>query len=210
MPERNEGLTVYSIEGVTPVVHPDAYVHPSAVLIGDVIIGAGVYVGPGASLRGDLGRVEIGAGSNIQDNCIVHGFPGGLTVVEEEGHIAHGAVLHGCRVHRNALVGMNAVVMDDAEIGESAIVAAMALVTAGTQVPPRHLLTGVPGRVVRELKPEELAWKREATAEYQHLTVRCLSSLQPTSALPEEERERPRLNPRGVAPLHESKGKNHR
>lgn len=207
MSDRRSELTVYAIDGVIPVVHPEAFVHPTAVLIGDVIIGAGVYVGPGASLRGDLGRIEIGRGSNIQDNCIVHGFPGGLTVVEEDGHIAHGSVLHGCRVRRNALVGMNAVVMDDAEIGESSIVAAMALVTAGTQVPAHHLVAGVPGRVVRELKEQELNWKREATAEYQHLAVRSLASLRPVVPLTEEDDNRPALQPRGVAPLHETKVK---
>ncbi len=206
MGEERGDLTVYSIDGVVPVVHPTAYVHPAAVLIGDVVVGQGCYIGPGASLRGDLGRIEIGAGSNIQDNCIVHGFPGGLTQVGENGHIAHGAVLHGCHVRRNGLVGMNAVVMDDAEVGESAIIAAMALVTAGTVVPARHLVAGVPGRVVRELKEGELTWKIEATAEYQHLAVRCLESLKPTVALGEEEPGRPALKPRGVAPLHESKG----
>lgn len=196
---------VYSIDGVVPVVDPSAFVHPAAVLIGDVIIGSGCYIGPGASLRGDLGRIEIGAGSNVQDNCIVHGFPGGVTRVEEHGHIAHGAVLHGCTVGRNALVGMNAVVMDDAEIGESAIIAAMALVTAGTRVPERHLLAGIPGRVVRELKKQELSWKVEATAEYQHLAVRSLASLQPATPLEAEEAMRPSLNPRGVTPLHKTK-----
>lgn len=195
-------LQVYAIDGVIPVVHPEAYVHPTAVLIGDVIIDAGTYIGPGASLRGDLGRIRIGRGCNIQDNCIVHGFPGGETIVEENGHIAHGSVLHGCTVLRNALVGMNAVVMDGAQVGESAIVAAMALVTAGTQVPSGHLLAGVPGRVVRELSDAELAWKVEATAEYQHLTTRCLRTLARVMPLTEEEPDRPQLQPRGVAPLH--------
>src|SRR4051812_5015437 len=102
-------LVVYAVNGVTPVVDPSAFVHPSAVLIGDVIIGAGCYVGPTASLRGDFGRLVMHAGSNVQDSCILHGFPGTDTVIEEEGHIGHGAVLHGCVVRRNALVGMNAV-----------------------------------------------------------------------------------------------------
>lgn len=206
MNSRNPSLTVYSIDGVVPVVHPDAFVHPAAVLIGNVVIDSGCYIGPGASLRGDLGRIEVGAGSNVQDNCIVHGFPGGVTVIEESGHIAHGAVLHGCIVRRNALVGMNAVVMDDARIGESAIVAAMALVTAGTQVPAKHLVAGVPGRVVRELKEGELAWKLEATAEYQHLTQRSLQTMRAVAPLDAEEANRPELKPRGVTPLHETKG----
>src|SRR5690606_10213554 len=104
-------LKVYAIDGITPVVHPTAYVHPSAVLIGDVIIGAGVYVGALASLRGDFGRIIMGAGSNVQDSCVIHGVPERDTIVEVDGHIGHAAVLHGCYIGRNALVGMNAVVM---------------------------------------------------------------------------------------------------
>ncbi len=119
--------------------------HPSAVLIGDVIVGAGCYIGPFASLRGDFGGIRVHAGANIQDSCIMHGFPGTDTVVEEDGHIGHAAVLHSCMVGKNALVGMNAVVNDNAVIGEGAIVAAMAFVKAGTVVPPRSLVAGHPG-----------------------------------------------------------------
>src|SRR5512142_3450715 len=133
-------LTVYSINGVTPVVDPTAYVHPSAVLIGDVIVGAGCYIGPAASLRGDFGRIEIRAGANLQDTCVAHGFPGTDTIVDEDGHVGHGAVLHGCIVGRNALIGLNAVINDSAQIGESAIVAAMAFVKARMVVPPRTLV----------------------------------------------------------------------
>lgn len=112
-------LRVYAIDGIVPVVDPTAYVHPSAVLIGDVIVGPGCYVGPCASLRGDFGRLILEAGANLQDTCVMHGFPGTDTVVEENGHVGHGAVLHGCRVGRNALIGMNAVIMDNAVIGEA-------------------------------------------------------------------------------------------
>ena len=143
-------LTVYTIDGITPVVDPTAFVHPSAVLIGDVLVGAGAYIGPCASLRGDFGRIDIRAGANLQDTCVAHGFPGTDTIVEEDGHIGHGAVLHGCIVQRNALVGMNAVVNDNAVIGESAIVAAMAFVKARMVVPPRTLAAGMPARVVRD------------------------------------------------------------
>ena len=130
-------LTVYEIDGIVPVVDPEAFVHPSAVLLGDVFVGPGVYIGPGAALRGDFGRLEVRAGANLQDCCVMHGFPGTDTIVEEDGHIGHGAVLHGCIVQRNALVGMNAVINDNAVVGESAIVAAMAFVKAGFVVPPR-------------------------------------------------------------------------
>ena len=118
-------VKVWQFDGVTPAVHPSAYVHPTAVLIGDVIIGPRCYIGPLASLRGDFGRLIIEEGANVQDSCVMHGFPGEDTVVGVDGHIGHGAVLHGCTVGRNALVGMNAVVMDRAVIGEEAIVAAM-------------------------------------------------------------------------------------
>ncbi|EWS52604.1 2,3,4,5-tetrahydropyridine-2,6-dicarboxylate N-acetyltransferase [Methylibium sp. T29] len=144
-------MPCYAIDGVLPVVDPSAYVHPTAVLIGDVIVGAHCYVGPCACLRGDFGRIVIGPGANVQDNCVLHGFPDQATVVEENGHIGHGAVLHGCVVRRDALVGMNAVVMDEAEVGAQAIVAACAFVPAGMQVPPRTLVAGTPARPKRLL-----------------------------------------------------------
>jgi len=205
MSDQRPGPRVYSIEGVTPVIDPEAFVHPDAVLIGDVLIAAGCYVGPGASLRADMGRIVVEEGSNVQDNCVVHGFPGGETVIEAHGHIAHGAVIHGCTLRRNVLVGMNAVVMDDAEVGESALVAAMALVTAGTRVPPRTLVAGVPARVVRELAEADLAWKRAATAEYQQLTLRCRQSLRPARPLAAPEPDRGEVKPHGVAPLRRSR-----
>lgn len=160
-------LTVYEIDGIVPVVDPSAFVHPSAVLIGDVLVGPGAYVGPCAALRGDFGRLEVRAGANVQDCCVMHGYPGTDTIVEEDGHIGHGAILHGCLIQRNALVGMNAVVNDNAVIGESAFVAAMAFIKAGFVAPPRTLVAGVPGRIVRTLTAQELAWKVEGTQSYQ-------------------------------------------
>jgi carbonic anhydrase/acetyltransferase-like protein (isoleucine patch superfamily) len=131
--------TVYAIDGLVPVIDPTAFVHPTAVLIGDVIVGPGCYVGPCASLRGDFGRLVLQAGVNVQDTCVLHSFPEHDTVIEENGHIGHGAVIHCCTIRRNALVGMNAVVMDNAVIGESAIVAACAFVKAGMEIPARTL-----------------------------------------------------------------------
>jgi phenylacetic acid degradation protein len=183
----------YSIDGVIPVVDPTAYVHPSAVLIGDVIVGAGCYVGPCASLRGDFGRIVLEEGSNVQDHCCIHGFPDQDTVVEVNGHIGHGAILHSCIVRRDALVGMNAVVMDEAEIGEQAIVAACAFVPAGMKVPPRSLVAGIPAKVKKMLSDEEIAWKLEGTQTYQALTVRSLASLREVAPLKQMEPGRPRL-----------------
>jgi phenylacetic acid degradation protein len=195
-------LTVYSIDGVTPVVDPTAYVHPSAVLIGDVIVGAGCYIGPFASLRGDFGGIRVHTGANLQDHCVMHGFPGNDTVVEENGHIGHAAVLHSCVIRKNALVGMNAVVNDNAVIGEWAIVAAMAFVKAGMVVAPRTLVAGTPARVVRELTDQELEWKRAGTLSYQELTRRCLATLKATPALAAPEPGRPRIELEEMIPLH--------
>ncbi|MEO8740289.1 MAG: phenylacetic acid degradation protein PaaY [Casimicrobiaceae bacterium] len=194
-------IRVWSIDGITPVVDPSAFVHPSAVLIGDVIVGAGCYIGPLASLRGDFGRLEVRAGANIQDNCVMHGFPGTDTIVEEDGHIGHGAILHGCVVKRNALVGMNAVVNDNAVIGESAIVAAMAFVKAGMVVPERTLVAGVPAKVMRELSALEMTWKVEGTQSYQELTRRSLATMRETDALPAAESARKRIEVAELLPL---------
>lgn len=194
-------LTVYSINGITPVVDPTAYVHPSAVLIGDVIVAAGCYIGPCASLRGDFGRIDIRAGANLQDGCVAHGFPGTDTVVAEDGHIGHGAVLHGCIIERNALVGMNAVINDNAVIGESSIVAAMAFVKARMVVAPRMLVAGMPARIVRELNETELAWKIEGTHSYQELTRRSLATMQATMPLAAVEPDRRRIELPELLPL---------
>lgn len=194
-------MPCYSIEGVIPVVNPSAYVHPTAVLIGDVIVGPDCYIGPAACLRGDFGRIVMHRGSNVQDTCVVHGFPAHDTVIEENGHIGHGAVLHSCIVRRDALVGMNAVVMDDAEVGEEAIVAASAFIRAGMKVPPRSLAAGVPAKILRELTEQEIAWKREGTHTYQDLTKRCLASMKEVQPLQEIEADRPKLKAPAVEPL---------
>ncbi|WP_345793352.1 phenylacetic acid degradation protein PaaY [Thauera sp. JM12B12] len=200
-------LKVYAIDGIVPVVDPSAYVHPSAVLIGDVIVGPGCYVGPCASLRGDFGRLILERGSNIQDTCVMHGFPGTDTVVEEDGHIGHGAVLHGCRIGRNALVGMNAVIMDNAVIGEASIVAASAFVKAGVEIPPRVLVAGMPAKVIRPLSDEEIRWKSAGTATYQDLSRRSLATMQETTPLVAVEPGRTRIHMPEVVPLVELRRK---
>jgi phenylacetic acid degradation protein len=193
----------YEINGVIPVVDPTAFVHPTATLIGDVIVGPGCYVAPHASLRGDFGRIVLERGSNVQDCCVMHGFPGTDTVIEEDGHIGHGAILHGCVVKKNAMVGMNAVVMDAAVIGESAIVAACAFVKAGMLVPPRSLAIGAPARIARQLSDDEVAWKVSGTRSYQDLTLRSLRSLRevPPLAAVEADRRRIEIDIEGVVPL---------
>ncbi len=195
-------MPVYRLEGFTPVVDPTAFVHPQAVLIGDVIVGARCYVGPAASLRGDFGRIVVGAGSNVQDGCIMHAFPSKDAVLEEDAHIGHGAVLHGCTIRRGALIGIGAIVMDDAIVEEEAFVGAASFVRAGFVVPRRTLVTGVPARVVRELRAEELEWKMIGTREYQELTVRCLAGLAECQPLSAAEPGRPRLGASAAVPLH--------
>jgi len=198
-------MPVYAFETLVPVVHPSAYVHPTAILIGDVIIGAGVYVGPSASLRGDFGRIILEEGSNIQDNCTMHGFQGTDTVVEEDGHIGHGAILHSARIGQGALVGMNSVVMDGAVVGAESIVAAQCFVKAGTVFPKRSLVAGIPGRVIRQVTDEEFAWKMEGTRQYQDLARRCHAGVREVVPLDEVEPDRPRVQWDDLKPLYQSR-----
>jgi phenylacetic acid degradation protein len=197
---------VYAIDGVVPVVDPSAFVHPSAVLIGDVIVAARAYIGPAASLRGDFGRILVEQGANVQDGCILHGFPGKDTVAGAETTIGHGAILHGCVVRRGALIGMNAVVNDNAEVGEEAMVAALAFVRAEARIPARALAAGIPARVLRELTEQELRWKRENMLHYQELARRSAGSLELVEALTEVDAARERFRSGGV-PLSELKRK---
>jgi len=183
-------MPCYAIDGVIPVVDPSAYVHPTAVLIGDVIVGPNCYVGPCASLRGDFGRIELRRGANVQDNCVAHSFPNHDVIVEENGHIGHGAILHGCRVERDALVGMNAVVMDGAQIGAESIVAACAFVPARSRFEARSLIVGMPAKVVRKLGDDEVARKQEGTAAYHALTQRSLRTMTEVEPLAQMTAER--------------------
>ena len=198
---------VWSIDGITPVVHPSAFVHPSAVLIGDVIVGAGAYIGPCACLRGDFGRIVVEEGANVQDTCMLHGFPGKDTVVGAEATIGHGAVLHGCVVGRGALVGMNCVVNDNAEVGEEAVVAALAFVKAEDRIPPRSLAVGIPARVLRQVSEQELGWKRDNMQLYRDLAVRSSQTMREVEALTAVEEGRPRIDIPGAIPLSELKKK---
>ena len=196
-------MPAYEFEGIRPVVDPTAFVAETAVLIGDVIIEAGCFIGPGAVLRGDIGRLVVKAGANVQDNCILHCFPGRDVVVETDGHIGHGAVLHGCTVKRNAMVGIGAVVMDGVVVGEEAIVAAMAFVKAGDEIPPRTLVAGIPAKVVRPLRDDEVDWKGQGTAVYQHLARRHAATTKVVEPLEHVEPQRPRVPDLDYAPKHE-------
>lgn len=135
----------------------------------------------------------------------MHSFPGMDTVVEMNGHIGHGAVLHGCRIGRDVMIGMNAVVMDEAEIGELSIVAAMAFVKSAQKIPPRSLVVGLPAKVLRPLTDEEIAWKQRGTETYQKLAIRSLQSMQPAEPLREMEPNRRRVDPIDFKPLFASR-----
>jgi phenylacetic acid degradation protein len=200
-------VNVYEIDGLVPVVDPTAFVHPTAVLIGDVIVGPGCYVGPSACLRGDFGRLILEEGANIQDTCVMHGFPNTDTVIEQDGHVGHGAVLHGCRVGRNAMVGMNAVVMDNAIVGENSIVAAMTFVPADMNIPPRTLVAGVPARLIRELRDQEIEWKSKGTRVYQELVVRSMKTMKIAVPLAAVEPGRKRIRVGEMDPLYKARRK---
>lgn len=191
-------IKVYSFNGLVPVVHPDAFVHPTAVLIGDVHIGPRCYIGPCASLRGDFGRLTVKAGSNLQDSCVMHGGAKADTVIEENGHIGHGAIIHGCHIRKGVLVGMNAVVMDAADIGESSIIAANSFVKTGMKVPPRSMVAGSPAKVMRELSEQEITHRARANLNYQKLATRSLITMKEATALTEPEPGRRRMQADGT------------
>ncbi len=198
-------MPCYEFMGVRPVVDATAFVHPTASLVGDVIVGPACLVGPGASLRGDIGQLILKAGCNVQDNCTLHCFPGKNVVVEENGHIGHGAVLHSCTIRRNAMVGMLAVVMDDAVIGEEAFVAALTFVKAGMIVEPRTLVAGIPARVIRRLSDDEVKWKTQGTEIYQEVARNYNATMREVEPLREVEDQRPRVPLHRYAPKHERK-----
>lgn len=160
---------IYKFGEYIPVIHPSAFIHPLAAVTGNVIIGKDVYIGPGAALRGDWGRIIIGDGCNVQENCTIHMFPGVTTMLEESAHIGHGAVIHGARIGRNCLVGMNAVIMDNVELGEECIVGAMSFIKADEKIPVRSLVAGNPARIIREVSDEMIRWKEDGTRLYQAL-----------------------------------------
>lgn len=178
---------IYAFKGFIPVVHPSAFVHPQAVVTGNVIIGKDVYIGPGAALRGDWGGIEIADGCNVQENCTIHMFPGVTVRLEEAAHIGHGAIIHGAHIGRNVLIGMNSVIMDDVEVGDESIVGALSFINANTKIPRRSLVVGNPGKIIKEVSDEMIAWKTKGTQLYQSLPEDMRQSWQacePLTAIP--------------------------
>lgn len=160
---------IYAFKGFIPVVHPSSFVHPQACVTGNVIIGKDVYIGPGAALRGDWGAIEIADGCNVQENCTIHMFPGVTVKLDEGAHIGHGAIIHGAHIGKNVLVGMNSVIMDEVSIGNECIIGALSFIAANTIIPQRSLVVGNPGKVIKEVSDEMLAWKTKGTQLYQSL-----------------------------------------
>jgi len=186
-------VQIYELDGLVPVISEQAFVHETAVIIGDVFIEEGVYIGPNASIRGDFGRIIIKKNANIQDCCVCHSFPNIDVIVEENGHVGHSAILHGCHVKYNAMVGMGAVVMDEAVIGENAVIGASSLVPSKMEIPDNHLAFGNPAKVRRELKPEEINWKKDGSQAYTNLAYNCLENLKKCDALKESNDKRDSL-----------------
>ena len=181
---------IYKFNGYIPVIHPSSFVHKEATVIGNVIIGKNVYIGPGASLRGDWGQIIIKDGCNIQDNCIIHIFPGKDVVLNENAHIGHGAIIHGANIGKNTLVGMNAVIMDDANIGNECIVGALCFVKGEMQIPNRKIVVGNPAIIKGDVSDKMISWKSKGTELYQELPHECRTLMEECNPLTEIENDR--------------------
>ena len=182
---------IYEFQGYIPVVHPTAFIHPQAVVIGNVIIGAKVYVGPCAVIRGDWGEILIEDGCNVQENCVIHLFPGAKVRLQTNAHIGHGAIIHGANVGENTLIGMNAVLMDEVSIGKESIIGALSFLKSGLQIPDRSLVVGNPAKIIGSVSDEMIAWKTEGTALYQQLPQDCIETMKPCEPLREVPANRP-------------------
>ena len=179
---------IYSFNNYIPVVHETSFVHPQACVTGNVIIGKNVYVGPGAAIRGDWGKIIIEDGCNIQENCTVHMFPGVTVVLHQAAHIGHGAIIHGATIGKNCLVGMNAVIMDNVVLGDECIVGALSFIKADTYFEARSLIVGNPAKKIKDVSDEMIQWKTEGTKIYQQLPKQMFEGwkeVEPLRELPE-------------------------
>jgi len=187
-------MPCYSFEGIRPVVHPTSFLHPTASLIGDVIVGPGCYIGAGASLRGDFGRIIVEGDTSIQDNCTLHTGSGSDCLIKRGVTVGHGAVVHGATIGENALVGMNTVVLDDAEIGPESLIGAMSLVKSDMRAPARSLIAGNPAKIIREMPAEAIKWKNDGEGEYQRLARMSFTDFAECEPLTEVEPDRRRVS----------------
>jgi carbonic anhydrase/acetyltransferase-like protein (isoleucine patch superfamily) len=167
---------IYQFKEYIPVIHESSFIHPQAAVTGHVIIGKDCYIGPGAALRGDWGQIIIEDGCNVQENCTIHMFPGVTVLLKEGAHIGHGAIIHGAMIGKNCLIGMNAVVMDQVDLGEESIVGALTLIKEGEKIPRRSLIVGNPGKIIKQVSDEMMAWKTEGTNLYRQLPADMLEN----------------------------------
>jgi phenylacetic acid degradation protein/carnitine operon protein CaiE len=181
----------YQFNGIRPVVDASSFVHPQASVTGNVIIGKDVYIGPGCALRGDWGQIIISDGCNVQENCTVHMFPGVTVLLKQSAHIGHGAIIHGATIGKNCLVGMNAVIMDEVDLGDECIVGALCFIKQGEIIPPRSVVVGNPHKIIKQATDEMIAWKTEGTRLYQQLPRQCLDTLAPCEPLRERLEQAP-------------------
>jgi phenylacetic acid degradation protein len=182
---------IYEFKGFIPVIHESSFIHPQAAVTGNVIIGKDVYVGPGAAIRGDWGEIIIEDGCNIQENCTIHMFPGKTITLKAGAHIGHGAIIHGANIGKNCLVGMNAVIMDDVELGDECIVGALAFIKAETHIPARRMVVGNPAVIIKTVSDEMIEWKIKGTALYQKLPKELYETLKAVEPLREIPKDRP-------------------
>ena len=181
---------IYEFNGYKPVIDPSSFVHKEATIIGNVIIGKKVYIGPGASIRGDWGKITIKDGCNVQDNCTIHIFPGKDVILEENAHIGHGAIVHGANIGKNTLVGMNSVIMDDCNIGDECIIGALCFVKGEMNIPNRKIVVGNPAIIKGEVSDEMISWKTKGTELYQDLPNECYTLMKECKPLLDIEKNR--------------------
>ena len=176
---------IFEFNGIKPVIDPSSFIHSQSNVTGNVVIGKNVYVGPGAAIRGDFGKIIIKDGANVQENCTIHMFPGETVIINEGAHLGHGCIVHGATIGCNSLIGMNAVILDDAIIGNECIVGALTLVNSEMVVADRKVIVGNPGKIIKDVSEEMIAWKTEGTIIYQSLPMDCHNSLKETEPLTE-------------------------
>ncbi len=172
----------FELGGKRPTIHPDAYIAPTAVLIGDVVIGAGASVWFGAVLRGDEAQISVGDGANIQDNVVIHCALNLPTVIEKDASVGHSAQLEGCVVEQGAVVGMGATMLQRSRLGAGSLLAAGAVLAEGTEVPPGHMAAGVPAKVKKPLDGSSGNWVGITAKHYRDKAVAYREKLRPAGS----------------------------
>ena len=171
-------MPLYEFEGKSPQLAQSSFVHPDAIIIGDVRIGEKCFIGAGAVLRGDYGSIVIGNGSNVQENCVIHAQPDSTATVEENVDIGHGTIVHGpCMIKSQVTVGMGSIICDGCEVGSESFIGAASLLTPGTVIPPNKLAMGNPAKVIKDVTEQQRNFTNIAVQLYQGLCGRYQRSL---------------------------------